>query len=72
MQVTIDRFEGDVAVIELESGDVMRVPRAELPEETVEGDTVELTFGLNPAATDRRAQQARDILNELLGEEKDA
>ena len=70
MQVTIDRFEGDVAVIELESGEIMRVPRAELPEETAEGDMVELTFGINPAATDRRAQQARDVLNELLGGEQ--
>lgn len=71
MQLTIDRFEGDIAVLELESGETMRIPKSELPEETAEGDVVELTFGMNPVTTDRRAQRARDVLNELLGTNED-
>ncbi|MDO8425720.1 MAG: DUF3006 domain-containing protein [bacterium] len=67
MQVTVDRFEENMAVLELASGDTMRIPRAELPDETHEGDTIEVTFGINPAETDRRTQQAKDVLNELLG-----
>ena len=71
MQVTLDRFEGDAAVLELESGDTMRVPRSALPTETHEGDVIEMTLGINPAATDGRTHQAKDILNEILGANKD-
>ncbi|MDO8462981.1 MAG: DUF3006 domain-containing protein [bacterium] len=66
MQVTVDRFENDIAVIELENGETIRIPRTELPEETAEGDVLDLTFGSTPTETDRRAQRAKDILNELL------
>ncbi|MFH1430413.1 MAG: DUF3006 domain-containing protein [Candidatus Uhrbacteria bacterium] len=67
MDVTIDRFEDDRAVLILESGDSVIVPRAELPDEATEGDVIALSFGINDTETDDRTANAKAILNEILG-----
>lgn len=36
----IDRFEGDYAIVELESGEMINVLRTKIPESAVEGDVL--------------------------------
>ncbi len=40
MKFTIDRFEGDFAVVELENGDVMDVPKCFIPKGVKAGDVI--------------------------------
>lgn len=44
MKWIIDRFEGDVAVIEYDNGNHFNLPRASLPESAKEGDVIALTI----------------------------
>lgn len=53
MRITVDRIEGDIAVLELSSGagapTFVQLPVAALPEHTAEGDV--LTFTRQPGGT---------------------
>ena len=49
MQVTIDRFEEGIAVVQTPDGGVYRLDRALVPPEAREGDV--LVIGLDPDAT---------------------
>ncbi len=50
----IDRFEGDIAILEV-AGKEARKPRASLPKGAREGDVVDLTRGtIDPAETAKR------------------
>ena len=40
MKYTIDRFEGDFAVIELENETMVSIPKCALPPEACEGDII--------------------------------
>lgn len=42
MKVTIDRFEGEFAVIEFESGKTADMPRIFVPNGAKEGDVIEI------------------------------
>ena len=42
MRGTIDRFEGDFAVVELEDGTIKNFTRAQLPIEAKEGDILRI------------------------------
>ena len=54
----IDRFEGDLAVIEFE-GKTFTLPRALLPKEAKEGDVLKMTIEVDHSATaDRRRRIA--------------
>ena len=59
-QGSIDRFEGDVAVLDV-GGREQTVPRAKLPREAREGDVIDLaTMRIDAAATERlRAETKR-------------
>ncbi len=52
MQVTIDRFEEGIAVVQTPDGGVYRLDRALVPPEAREGDV--LVIGLDPDATQAR------------------
>ena len=69
MRLTIDRFEGDRAVLRTNAGQELVVPRGEIPAHAREGDILTVSFGTDGKATDVRAQRAKDILNEILGNE---
>lgn len=69
MRLTIDRFEGDRAVLRTDAGQELVVPRGELHAHAREGDVLTVSFGADSEATDARAQRAKDVLNEILGEE---
>lgn len=44
MKYTIDRFEGEFAVVELESGKFADIPREAIPEASHEGDVISVTI----------------------------
>lgn len=44
MRAVIDRFEGKLAVLEVEGKRMWNVPKDFLPPDTAEGDTLEFSF----------------------------
>jgi 5-carboxymethyl-2-hydroxymuconate isomerase len=69
LQVVIDRFEEDKAILligETESRVVW--PREYLPQGTEEGDHVEVSFRIDPEATRSAKQEVEDLLRQLLEE----
>lgn len=67
MRLTVDRFEGDRAVLRTNAGQELVVPRGEIPANVHESDVLTISFGTDAEATDARAQRAKDVLNEILG-----
>lgn len=66
----IDRFEGEYAVLETDSG-MKNVLRDMLPEESREGDVVELKNGaytVNKKAAEKRRRELRKKLKKLQKE----
>ena len=47
MKVTIDRFEGDYAVVELENGDMEHLPKTLIPLDAKEGDILEIRIDIH-------------------------
>lgn len=43
MKVIIDRFEGEIAVIELENGEMVDIPKKILPDKAKEGSIINIT-----------------------------
>lgn len=64
MKVTIDRFEGEYAVIELESGGTADMPRILIPDGAKEGDVIEIR--LDVQETELRKQRISHKLNDLF------
>ena len=63
---TIDRFEGDVAVVRLDDGQELDVLKSELPAGLGAGARLALDF-LHAAQDEaKKAEQARQLLNDLL------
>ncbi len=63
---TLDRFEGSQAVLLGEHFEVV-VPKKLLPKSCKEGDILHLTLSSDEAETKKRAQTAKELLNEILG-----
>ena len=64
MYVTIDRFEGRFAVVELTDGRFAKLPRSLVPADAGEGSV--LRIETDAAETQRRQKEARDLLGNLL------
>jgi len=67
-KATIDRFEGDFAVVLVES-ESFDIPKKIIPEDVREGDVVYVTITNNTEETENQQDLARNILNEGLKEE---
>ncbi len=66
--LTIDRFEGDMAVLEDSDGNASVVPRADLPAKAAEQDVLRLEGGRyrkDPEETARRREQNLERLRKL-------
>ena len=63
MKVTIDRFEGDYAVVELENRDMEDLPKALVPEGAKEGDILEIT--IDKEETESRKQRIDKMIEDL-------
>ncbi|MBQ8921773.1 MAG: DUF3006 domain-containing protein [Oscillospiraceae bacterium] len=77
MLMTVDRFEADFAVLEIqtETGELLykNIPLSWLPEETEEGDVLRKADGqyvIDRAETDRRRAAAQVKMQELLQREE--
>ncbi len=70
MKWTIDRFEGDFAVVETENRQMADIPRAALPPDVKEGDVVVLQIGREE--TERKKSEISERFKSLLkdGREK--
>jgi len=64
--VTVDRFEGDLAVLVVEpEGAVVNVPRSDLPDGAGEGDVIRLEGVVDRNATEERRSETRERIERL-------
>jgi hypothetical protein len=64
MKYTIDRFEGNFAVVELENKKLINVPSEAIPEEAKEGDIIFVS--VDKAGTKKRRQEIRKMEDSLF------
>ncbi len=64
MQLIIDRLENDIAVCEYEEGKTLDLPRALLPAEAKEGDTLRIL--IDEQATKEQKNYAETLRNRLF------
>ncbi len=66
IQITIDRFEGDKAVLQTEDGQSIVWPKDKLPDGAREGMALNFNI-LSDAETEKdKKKLAKEILNEIL------
>ena len=63
---TIDRFEGDTAVIRTDDQKDILCPKSVLDATLVAGDAVTLRIEKNQAETGSQSELAKEILNQIL------
>lgn len=66
LSAVIDRLEEKKAVLKFPDGQTLIVPIEYLPGGAGEGNAVHIKFGNDAESTDKRTQQAKAILNEIL------
>ena len=64
MRFTIDRFEGEYAVVELEDMRFVDVPKAILPPNAKEGDILVISFDV-PASKERK-EKIEGLMDKLF------
>ena len=68
MRGIIDRFEEDIAVIEIEGRKMIHIPRRLLPPEAQEGDVIAEECGayhIDRVETERKKKEIDGLLDEL-------
>lgn len=67
MRAVIDRFEGDIAVCELEDKSFKRLKRSSLPKKALEGDVIiiDSTITIDEKATKTKRAQIEKLLDSL-------
>lgn len=66
---TVDRIEGDKAVLECENGDFVTLDRKSLPKNIKDGDVLNFEGGscfFNAEETERRSKKIRKLMAELF------
>lgn len=63
MKYTIDRFEGNFAVVELENGKFVDIPREAIPADAHEGDIISLS--VDTRATEKAKKDIRKLEDSL-------
>lgn len=64
MQIIIDRFEGDFAVVELENGQMIDCPKALIPSNAKEGSILNII--VDEKATNDKLQKISERMNKLF------
>lgn len=64
-KLTIDRFEGDLAVCETEDEDYVDIPRSQLPEEAAEGSIISELGGVYKLERDETAARRAAIAQKM-------
>lgn len=62
-QFIIDRFEGDFAVIELDTLEIVNLPKKLVPDDAKEGDV--LVININTEETKKRKERIRQLTEDL-------
>jgi hypothetical protein len=70
MLLTIDRFEGEKAVLKTNDGQTIIWPKNMLPEDSREGTVLEFLIDTDLAIEDKKRKMAKEVLNELLNTEE--
>lgn len=63
MQVIIDRFEGEYAVVEIDSGNFVNLPKILIPD-AHEGDVVDII--INTEETSKRSENIQNLMDDLF------
>jgi len=71
LQATIDRFEGDKAVLVFNDGVVVLWPKAKVPAGISEGSTLFISLKDREEAETEKRTAAKNILNEILDAEQE-
>lgn len=66
MKVIIDRFEKELAVVELENGEFQHLSKKLLPAMVAEGDV--LVIEIDEVETERRRNRINELMNHLSEE----
>lgn len=66
IKATIDRFEGNTAVLSLEDGQKIYFPKNKLPKNTKQGSVLWLSIFGDKEAELHQRKLAKEILNEIL------
>lgn len=69
IQLTLDRFEQDKAVLKAADSTTIIWPKDKLPADSREGQILNFSIDENPAAGQNQKKLAKDILNEILNVE---
>lgn len=64
MQIIIDRFEGEFAVVELKDKTTVNMPRCLLPNNSFEGDVVNIQIDISETA--KRVAKIKKLENSLF------
>jgi len=67
-KATVDRFEGDFAVLSVESRS-LDIPKKIIPEGTKEGNIIYIAITNDKEETKSQEELARNLLNEVLKED---
>ena len=67
---TIDRFEGQWAVLETPEGKTINYPRNLLPKGAKEGDVFDLNIDMNQEATEERKKNIKGRVDDLKKKDK--
>lgn len=66
MKAVLDRFEGGAAVLRIEGGQELTIPKEELPKGAKEGSALFLIISDSASEEEAREKLAKSILNEIL------
>lgn len=66
MKFTIDRFEGELALVELEDKEIIAIPKKVLPKEVEEGDII--VMEIDEKETEKKRARIEEKFRRLLKE----
>jgi len=66
MKFTIDRFEGELALVELEDKEIIAIPKKVLPKEAEEGDII--VMEIDEKETEKKRARIEEKFRRLLKE----
>lgn len=64
MKIVIDRFEGDIAVVEID-GETFDLPKKLFPANAAAGDAIKIAIKVDKAKTDKLRKEIEDLMDEV-------
>ena len=69
MKVSIDRFEGEIAVCEQDNGEILNIEKSRLPENAKAGDVLDIDddmITIDHDETKQRKEQIKKLVDDLF------